>query len=83
MSPEELNNITYGVSTACAGLTGAVPRVGWGGLCYMDLGKTDLMNGYAEGVSTGASWNVDLAYQRAQYLGAELRRKGGTMAYYR
>lgn len=79
MTLEELNSITYGLPTTCAGLTGSVSHVGWDGLCYMDLGKSDLMNGYAEGISVGASWNVDLAYHRGYYLGGEMKRKGGML----
>lgn len=40
---------------------------------------TDFVNAYAEGISIGASWNAELAYERARYMGAEFRRKGGKM----
>lgn len=83
MTSEELNNVTYGFSSACSGMTGSVPRVGWDGLCMNDAGEgvrgTDLVNAYAEGISIGASWNAELAYERARYMGAEFRRKGGKM----
>lgn len=81
MTLEELNNVTYGISSTCSGLSGSVPRLGWDGLCMNDAGQgvrgTDLVNAYTEGVSVGASWNVELAYERARYMGAEFRRKGG------
>lgn len=81
MTLEELNNVTYGFGTVCSGLTGSVPRLGWDGLCMNDAGQgvrgTDLVNAYAEGISVGASWNIELAYQRARYMGAEFWRKGG------
>lgn len=84
MTSEELNNVTYGFSSACSGMTGSVPRVGWDGLCMNDAGEgvrgTDLVNAYAEGISIGASWNAELAYERARYMGAEFRRKGVKVA---
>lgn len=76
MTLEELNNVTYGIPTACSGLTGGVPRLNFDGLCYNDINKADLVSSFAEGVSIGASWNAELAYVRGLYLGAESRRKG-------
>ena len=71
MTDYEKNNITYGQpsTTGCSGVSGSVPRLGFPGLCLSDAGNglraTDGVNGYASGISVGASWNQDLAYQRA------------------
>ncbi|KAL9089161.1 MAG: hypothetical protein Q9159_002721 [Coniocarpon cinnabarinum] len=82
MTPDEQNNITFGVSpnNGCSGVSGSAPRLNFSGLCLSDAGNglraTDLVTGFASGVSVAASWNVDLAYERARYMGAEFRRKG-------
>ena len=87
MSLEEMNNITYGISdprTGCVGVSGGVPRLGFPGLCLHDAGNgvrnTDGVNAYASGVHIGASWNASLAYERAQYMGAEFKKKGVNVA---
>lgn len=87
MSLEEMNNITIGIqdpSTGCVGVSGAAPSVGYPGLCLQDAGNgvrnTDGVNGYASGIHIGASWNATLAYERAQYMGAEFKRKGVNVA---
>ena len=87
MSLEEMNNITYGISdprTGCVGVSGGVPRLGFPGLCLHDAGNgvrnTDGVNAYASGVHIGASWNASLAYERAQYMGTEFKKKGVNVA---
>ena len=70
--------------TGCSGVSGSVPRLGFPGLCLSDAGNgvrgTDGTNGYSSGIHAGASWNRKLAYQRAQYLGAEFKAKGISVA---
>jgi beta-glucosidase len=87
MTLEEMNNITYGISnhhTGCVGVSGGVPRLGFPGFCLHDAGNgvrnTDGVNGYASGLSVGASWNASLAYERARFMGAEFKRKGVNVA---
>ncbi|KAK4542052.1 hypothetical protein LTR36_007083 [Oleoguttula mirabilis] len=87
MTFEEMNNITMGVvdgSTGCVGVSGSAPRLGFPGLCLHDAGNgvrnTDGVNGYASGLHIGASWNTTLAYERAQFMGAEFKRKGVNVA---
>ncbi|RAH86226.1 putative beta-glucosidase [Aspergillus japonicus CBS 114.51] len=87
MTDEEKNNITYGYSSTtngCSGNTAGVPRLGYPGICLQDAASgvrgTDMVNGYASGLHVGASWNRELAYQRAQYMGAEFKRKGVNVA---
>jgi len=83
MTLEEMNNITIGVidgSTGCVGVSGSAPSVNFPGLCLHDAGNgvrnTDGVSGFASGLHIGATWNASLAYQRAQYMGAEFKRKG-------
>ncbi|RAL13127.1 beta-glucosidase [Aspergillus homomorphus CBS 101889] len=87
MTDEEKNNITYGITSTtngCGGNTAGVPRLGYPGICLQDAASgvrgTDMVNGYASGLHVGASWNRDLAYERAQYMGAEFKRKGANVA---
>lgn len=87
MTPEEMNNITIGVSTAntgCVGLSGSAPRVGFPGFCLHDAGNgvraTDGVNAYASGLHVGASWNSSLAYTRGVNMGREFKTKGVNVA---
>jgi len=41
---------------------------------------TDFVNAYASGISVGASWNKNLAYQRGRSMGGEFRAKGVNVA---
>jgi beta-glucosidase len=82
MTLEERANITVGYPpiNGCSGITGTVPHLGWNGLCLSDaaqgLRSTNFVNAYASGIPVGASWNKDLAFQRATHIAAEFRRKG-------
>ncbi|KAI4839662.1 putative glycosyl hydrolase, partial [Aureobasidium sp. EXF-8845] len=83
MTDFEKNNITYGYTSktnGCGGNSGSVPRVGFPGLCLSDAGNglraTDGVTGFASGVHVGATWNRNLAYERAHYMGAEFKAKG-------
>lgn len=86
MTIEERANITVGYSstTACSGVTGSVPRLGWNGLCLSDAGNglrsTEFVNGWPSGIHVGASWNRDLAYNRALQMGGEFKAKGVNVA---
>ncbi|GFF25680.1 probable beta-glucosidase M [Aspergillus udagawae] len=87
MTNDEKNNITYGfpsASNGCSGNSGAVPRLGFHGLCLQDAGNgvrgLDMVNAYASGLHVGAAWNTDLAYKRGQHMGAEFKRKSINVA---
>ncbi|GLA22010.1 hypothetical protein AnigIFM63326_000142 [Aspergillus niger] len=87
MTDDEKNNITYGhtsTTNGCSGMTGSVPRLGYPGMCLQDAASgvrgTDMVNAYASGLHIGASWNRDLAYEHAHYMGAEFKRKGANVA---
>ncbi|KXT03524.1 hypothetical protein AC578_1629 [Pseudocercospora eumusae] len=88
----ELNNVTLGYSiggttssgNSCSGVSGSVPRLGFPGLCFQDAGNgvraQDGVSSFSSGISVGASWNVELAYERGKYMGAEFQRKGVNVA---
>jgi len=86
MTLEERSNITVGYppSTGCSGVTGSVPRLNWAGLCLSDAGNglrnTNFVNAWSSGVHVGATWNKDLAMQRAFHMGAEFKKKGVNVA---
>ncbi|KAI1099921.1 glycoside hydrolase family 3 protein [Jackrogersella minutella] len=83
MTLEEKVNITRGFTVSdnvCAGNTGTVPRLGWPGMCLHDAGNgvraTDLVNSYPSAIHVGASWDRNLTYERAYYMGREFKAKG-------
>jgi beta-glucosidase len=82
MTLEEKVNITigYAPTTGCSGETGTVPRLNWPGVCLSDAGNglrnTDFVNSWPSGLHVGASWNRDLALQRARHMGSEFKTKG-------
>lgn len=67
-------------TNGCAGFSPGVARLGYPGMCFADgpsgTRATERVNGYAAGVSTGASWNRTLARARGRAMGAEARQKG-------
>ncbi|KAF5685460.1 beta-glucosidase [Fusarium denticulatum] len=84
---EEKINITYGPPDAisgCAGTISPIQRVGFPGLCLTDAGNgvrsTDLVNAYASGISVAASWNKQLAKDRAHFMFKEFKTKGVNVA---
>ncbi|KAJ5986344.1 hypothetical protein N7451_010709 [Penicillium sp. IBT 35674x] len=85
LSDDEKVNLTAGVTsdTGCSGNIQAIDRLGFPGMCVSDAGNglrgTDYVNSWASGISVGASWNRDLANDRATYMGKEYRKKGVNM----
>lgn len=76
-------NLTTGVgwqSERCVGETGAVPRLGFRGLCLQDspLGvrDTDYNSAFPAGVNVAATFDRGLAFARGQAMGQEHRGKG-------
>ncbi|KAI1444831.1 glycoside hydrolase family 3 protein [Annulohypoxylon stygium] len=83
MTLAEKVNITAGTGLfmgPCVGNTGSVPRLGIPNLCLQDgpLGvrTTDNITAFPAGITTGATFNKDLIYQRGVALGEEFRGKG-------
>ncbi|KAI1414595.1 glycoside hydrolase family 3 protein [Hypoxylon sp. FL1857] len=77
MTVAEKINVTAG---RCVGNTGSVPRLGLPQLCLQDgpLGvrTTDNITAFPAGITTGATFNKDLIYQRGVAIGQEFRGKG-------
>ncbi|KKY16504.1 putative beta-glucosidase m [Diplodia seriata] len=83
MTNEEKQNLTFGFTTTangCSGTSGSALRVGFPGLCLNDgpagVRATELVSGFASGISVAASWNRDLAKARGQAIGRESKAKG-------
>ncbi|KAJ5953555.1 hypothetical protein N7454_000451 [Penicillium verhagenii] len=82
LSQEEKVNLTAGVpaENGCSGNIPAIQRLEFPGLCVSDAGNglrgTDFVNSWPSGIHVGASWNKELARQRAIHMGAEFQRKG-------
>ncbi|GIZ40921.1 hypothetical protein CKM354_000424100 [Cercospora kikuchii] len=84
MTDAEKNNITIPSSDnrGCTGFTGTVERLGFPGICLNDgpSGFRGESNGTSTGfpaqIHIGASWDRNLAYQRAKQLGIEFKAKG-------
>lgn len=64
----------------CVGNTGAAYRLGFPQLCLQDsalgVASTDNVTAFPAGITTGATWDKDLIYQRAVAIGKEFRGKG-------
>jgi len=76
-------NLTTGVGwegEKCVGNNGAIPRLGFKALCMQDspLGvrDTDFNSAFSAGITTGATWDRKLMYQRGYDMGSEHRDKG-------
>ncbi|KAI1175636.1 glycoside hydrolase family 3 protein [Nemania sp. FL0916] len=83
---EEKVNLTGGISvdSSCSGTIPAIPRVNFPGLCLSDAGNgprtTNFVSSWPSGLHVGASWNRELAHQRAVGMGGEFRAKGVNVA---
>ncbi|KAK7755329.1 hypothetical protein SLS62_002555 [Diatrype stigma] len=79
---EEKVNLTAGATsqTGCSGFIPNITRLNFPGMCLMDAGNgvrgTDYVNAWPAGLHVGASWNKDLAHQRAHFMGSEAKIKG-------
>ncbi|KAI9826978.1 MAG: hypothetical protein M1819_007072 [Sarea resinae] len=83
MSLIEKVNITSGtgwMQGLCVGNTGPANRVGFPALCLQDgplgIRFADQITAFPAGVTTGATWNKKLMYQRGNAHGLEARLKG-------
>ena len=82
MTLDERVSLTTGVSApnGCSGNIPAIERLNFTGLCLSDAGNgvrnTDFVSSWPSGIHVGASWNRDLAQQRAEGMGAEFKKKG-------
>ncbi|KAI9752356.1 MAG: hypothetical protein M4579_005664, partial [Chaenotheca gracillima] len=83
MSLPEKVNVTTGVGWSmgmCVGNTGPAIDTGFPALCLQDgplgLRFADRISAFPAGVTTGATWNRTLMYERGRALGRESRLKG-------
>ncbi|KAI9892484.1 MAG: hypothetical protein M1814_001441 [Vezdaea aestivalis] len=83
MSLPEKVNVTTGTGwmmQMCVGNTGPANSVGFPSLCLQDgplgIRFADLISAFPAGITTGATWNKTLIYQRGYALGSEFRDKG-------
>lgn len=83
LTNNEKNSLLYGSGigvNGCSGFSGNLTRVSYTGLCLQDaesgVRTGNLVNGYPAQLAVGSSWNRDLAYARAKYIGAEFKAKG-------
>ncbi|KAH6682771.1 beta-glucosidase-related glycosidase [Halenospora varia] len=86
LTQEEKSNLTFGTTsrTGCVGWIAPIERLGFKGLCLQDAGNgvrlADGVNAWSSGLHVGATWNKNLAYQRALHMGAEFKNKGVNIA---
>ena len=87
MSLAEKQSVTLGVSPSpngCVGVSGAAESVGFPGLCLQDgptgVRGADFVTAFPAEMHIGASWNQDLAYEIAEHMGMEFRKKGVNVA---
>lgn len=64
----------------CVGNTGSIPRLGFRALCLQDspLGVrfADWVSAFPAGMTTAATWDRNLMYQRGYAMGKEHKGKG-------
>ncbi|KAF2261252.1 hypothetical protein CC78DRAFT_608618 [Lojkania enalia] len=64
----------------CVGTIGAIKRLGFKGLCLSDgpsgYARSDGTSVFPSGITTAATWDKSLMYDRAVALGVEFRAKG-------
>ncbi|RSL40366.1 hypothetical protein CEP54_016139 [Fusarium duplospermum] len=85
MTLEEKANFTISIPlgedklTSCQGRIAPIERLGFPGMCLADAGNGlrwgELTSMWPSGISVAASWNKDLALQRAIGMGSEFAKK--------
>lgn len=64
----------------CIGSIKAIERVGFGGICLQDgptaVNRHQLVSIFPAGITTAATWDKDLMFERSVALGQEFRDKG-------
>lgn len=81
---EEKADMVTGQAGPCIGNIVAIPRLGFNGLCLQDgplaVRVADYASVFSAGVSTGATWDKQLMYERGYAMGEEFRAKGAHVA---
>ncbi|KAK5045553.1 hypothetical protein LTR84_009171 [Exophiala bonariae] len=85
LSLEEKAQLVTGTSPGpCVGNIGAIPRLGFGGLCLQDGPLAIRLATYASvfpaGLTAAASWDRGLIFARGMFMGAEFKAKGSHVA---
>ncbi|RVX66938.1 hypothetical protein B0A52_09062 [Exophiala mesophila] len=77
---EEKAQIVTGTPGPCVGNIGAIPRLGFDGICMQDgplgIRLATYASAFPAGLTAAASWDRGLIFARGDYLGDEFRRKG-------
>lgn len=72
-----------GVGGPCVGSIAPIPRLGFNGLCLQDgptsIRVADYASVFPAGITTAASFDKSMIYQRGVALGGEFRAKGANL----
>ena len=75
--------IVTGVRGPCVGSIASIPRIGFGGLCLQDgptsIRVADYASVFPAGLTTAASWDKSMIYQRAAAMAQEFKDKGANL----
>lgn len=84
LTPEEKASMLTGAPGPCVGNIIPIPRLGFSGLCLQDgplaIRAVDYASTFPAGVTTAASWDRTLMYERGAQMGAEFKAKGAHVA---
>ncbi|KAJ9634467.1 hypothetical protein H2204_006292 [Knufia peltigerae] len=84
LTADEKAQLVTGTSGPCVGNIGAIPRLGFNGLCLQDgplaIRQATYASVFPAGLTTAASWDRGLMNLRGIYLGAEFKGKGAHVA---
>ncbi|KAG4427453.1 hypothetical protein IFR05_017064 [Cadophora sp. M221] len=84
LTPAEKADMVTGKPGPCVGNIVAIPRLGFGGLCLQDgplaIRTVDYASVFPAGVTTAASFDRQLMYERGAAMGAEFKGKGAQVA---
>ncbi|KAK0123706.1 hypothetical protein ONS95_008716 [Cadophora gregata] len=84
LTPAEKADMVTGKPGPCVGNIVAIPRLGFGGLCLQDgplaIRTVDYASVFPAGVTTAASFDRKLMYERGVAMGAEFKGKGAQVA---
>ena len=75
--------LVTGVAGPCVGSVASIPRLGFGGLCLQDgpaaIRVADYASVFPAGITTAASWDKSMIYQRGVAMGYEFKEKGANV----
>lgn len=72
-----------GIDGPCVGSIAPIPRLDFGGLCLQDgpasIRVADYASVFPAGITTAASWDKAMIYQRGLAMGMEFKAKGANL----